>query len=326
MKTPNQFVIGAYTGGGVLGYGQAIFMSYLEQKYGILAYRIFDMFAGTSVGSFIAAASSLGIPMSQVKSFFTIHAPKIFHQTLWEEIESAANPKYSATALEEGLKDLFTICDPSGTARQATLSDCKTKLVIPAVDMRSGKPVHFKSYENSSENEDEIIVGPDSGIELWQVCRASSAAQTYFPAFMWNNYILWDGGNSSDNAPDVLAFMEAEQWTTKEQMQMLSLGTGSSPWTLDATKLITPSPIRAAFATIELLFAAGVSADVAKARRALGNRHYRVTPNFAGQTYKIDDASQKTLDALAGIWQSAITKHQATIEEFGSLSQPVVNQ
>ena len=325
MQNPIEFSVASFQGGGVLGYGQVLFMAYLEQKYGILAYQIFNLIAGTSVGSIVGAPLSVGIPASQIKSFFTVQAPLIFEHTLIGEIESAAGPKYSYGKLESGLQSLLTISDDKGS-RQATLADCKTRLVVPATDMVSGRQVLFKSYEKSSESDNEIIIGPDSGVELWQVCRASAAAQTYFPAYQLGKLVLWDGGNTGDNAPDVLAFMEAEQWFTKEQMRMLSLGTGSSPWTLDASKLISPSPVRAGLATIQINFAAGSSADVAKAARALGNRHYRVQPDFAGKTYAIDDASQPTLDELFEIWQSAIKKNQATLDEFGLPSQPVVIQ
>lgn len=291
-------------GGGVLGYGQVLILSNLEAQSKLPISSIFEMIGGTSVGSIIGAPLALGIPASKIEDFFTKDAPFIFSSNIINKIESAFSPKYSAAQLEASLKTMLGF---------ATLNDCKTKFIATAFDCTSGKPVYFKSYEKSAEDDDGIIIGYDSPIQLWQICRASSAAQTYFPAYQLGNMVLIDGGNAGDNAPDVLIGIEALKLTDIKNIKILSLGTGDSKWELNYNAMINPSPLRAGLATIQIVFAAGVSADVWKAEQLFGENHYRLSPDL-GDGIAIDDA------------HTAIIKIPIAIDILLKNNQSILNQ
>jgi hypothetical protein len=271
----------ALQGGGCLGYGQTLILSQAEQHWNRPSAAVFEMIGGTSVGSIIGACLSVGLHAKQIENFFTQEAPKIFKASWWNHVSSLWSPKYSPDQLEKSLQAVL------GTK---TLSDCKCAFIATAYDWASDRPVYFKSFENSSENEDYIVVGPDSKIMLWQVCRASSAAQTYFPAYEYNKMVLMDGGNTGDNAPDMLVLSEILNYTSIDKVNMLSLGSGNTNWHERPKSMVSPSLIRAGLETIKIVFSAGEDSQVYKAKYMLKDRHSRIVPDL-GDGIAIDDAS-----------------------------------
>ena len=199
-----------------------------------------------------------------------------------------AGPKYSADSLERALQ---------AKLGNNKLSDCKTKFIATSYDWSTDRPVYFKSYEISSQNKNYIVIGYDSPILLWQICRASSAAQTYFPAFQYNGMVLIDGGNVGDNAPDVLVISEATSFSDITNIKMLSIGAGDTLWRESPSSMISPSLARAGIETINIVFSAGESSAVYKASRLLKDNYFRISPNL-GNGYDIDDTSPNTLSAL----------------------------
>lgn len=279
----------ALQGGGVLGYGQSVILTELEKVAQKHCAAIFDIIGGTSVGSINAAHLAAGIPASQLQSFFTIKAPEIFKSTLFNKISQLWGAKYSAAPIEKALQECLG---------DRTLADCKTKFIATAYDWKSDRPVYFKSYEKSFQTKDYIIIGYDDPIKLWQVCRASSAAQTYFPAYQYEGYVLMDGGNIGDNDPDMLVIAESSEYVKSlSKLNLLSLGAGDTKWAESASTMINPSVAVAGIKTITIIFSAGESSEVYKASKILGDNYYRLSPDL-GNGYDIDDASKATLDIL----------------------------
>jgi hypothetical protein len=290
----------ALQGGGILGKGQAAALSILEANAGPLS-NLFQLCGGTSVGFIMAASIAAGIPMSQAIKFFDADAPKIFHTDMLGDVESVGrlwkSAKYSPAALEASLQSLLG---------DRTLGDCKTGLIGTAVDMVTGRNVYFQSYGSSRMDDDEIILAPDSGIKLWQAARASSAAQSYFPAFHLNGMVLWDGGGTGDNAPDMLVYTESLTAPgPRSGIRMLSLGAGKMPWPFAGEDLTDPGIVKVLEATLQILFSCGEASEVWQAASFLGVGHVRLNP-FLGKTYAIDDASTATLAALEDIWTKAV--------------------
>ena len=304
----------ALQGGGILGYQQSIILTELEKRAAKLCWQLFGMIGGTSVGSIIGAGLSIGIPAFQIQSFFTIDAPVIFKSSLLNILEELWGTKYSATNIESCLKTML------GTA---TLRDCKTKFIATAYDVTSDRPVYFRSYEGSWADENVIVIGNDSDIMLWQVCRASSAAQTYFPAFQFtesklNNLemVLMDGGNTGDNAPDLLVYSEALQFT-QDQIRMLSLGTGNCKWNINSGAMINAGIARAGLETIKILFSVGVDSQIEKARKILAPNHFHISPDL-GDGIAIDDASSGSLNKMRDAVSLEIIENSAALNEFVS--------
>lgn len=298
----------ALQGGGVLGYGQSVILSNLEGVAHKPCAALFDLIGGTSVGSIIGAHLAAGISAQDLQGFFTSDAPKIFNGSFLNEIEELAGAKYSAAPIEAALQERL---------KDMTLADCKTKFVATAYDWATDRPVYFRSYEKSQQGKNWIVLGYDSPIKLWQVCRASSAAQSYFPAYQYEGMVLMDGGNTGDNAPDMLVATDATDFADVKDIEMLSLGAGDTKWNENPQSMVNPSVARAGLNTIKIVFSAGESADVYKASKLLKGKHYRISPDL-GNGYAIDDASENTLAALKSAAQTAVLANSPFIKQFAS--------
>ncbi len=303
----------ALQGGGVLGYGQALILSELERRAGRPICELFGMIAGTSVGSINGAVLSIGVPATTLETFYTKDAPLIFSTSWINDAESFRRPKYKADSLEAGLMQLLG---------NKTLADCKTIFIATSYDFATDRPVYFLSHEKSSESKNFIVIGNDSPMELWQICRASSAAQTYFPAYQCGGMTLMDGGNAGDNAPDMLLATEAVR--LGKSFRMLSLGSGDSKWSVEADDMVNPSKIRAGLETIEIVFSAGESAAIFKAGRLIGSGYYRLSPDL-GDGLAIDDALG-VLEKMPMAVKILLDANGATLDEFCDLAAAAASQ
>lgn len=300
----------ACQGGGCLGLGQALTLAALEKRAGRPCSELFNMAAGSSVGFIIASCAACGVPAMAIVEFFIKYAPDIFKSSWLSEIEALAGPKYDPEALEQALQ---------ATLGAKTLANCKLRLIGTSYDYATDRIVRFDSGVVSSRDANEIIIGNDSTMPLWRMCRASSAAQTYFPACQIGGMILIDGGNTGDNAPDMLALTEAIASGTKlEDIRMLSLGSGDTAWKVDASEMVSPSPIRAGLETIKIVFAAGEDSQVSKARKLLGHAHYRLSPNL-GDGIAIDDATA-CLSLIPPAVEMMLAKNGAILDDFSPVS------
>lgn len=307
MKDPNLFYGLALQGGGCLGYGQVTALRALTARTGLPLYQAFDLIGGTSVGSINGALIASGVPIEQIADFFTKDAPKIFSANPWTAVARLWNSaKYSPVALEESLQELLG---------DKTLADCKTRFIATAVDMASGRNVYFQSYGTSYSTGEEIVIAPDSGIKLWQVCRASSAAQSYFPGYKWNDMVLWDGGSTGCNAPDMLLYTEASSLVNHDSLKMLSIGAGKTNWKYNASSMINPGIATVLGATLDIAYACGETNEVWQCKSLLGDRHTRLVAKL-GAGYAIDDASPATLQAMANAWIAELGNNPAVVKEW----------
>ena len=297
----------SFEGGGVRGIMQAEIMAVLEEASGKPAWCQFDLMAGTSVGSIIAACLAVGIPAPEVVKFFTERAAGIFSGSWWIPLPRLwASAKYPATGLHDALVAIL------GTR---TLADCKTDFIATAFEMKTGRTTYFQSYGVSRGDADELVIGPDSLMPLVDVCMASSAAQTYFPAHAWRQYIWWDGGSTGFNAPDMLALSECRSISPAGvlDLKMLSIGNGNTPWPWTTADQVNPGLLTVAGATARIAYSGPETAMVWLARQQLGPRHIRLNPVIPD--FAIDDARWETLTAM----QHAA--HQCLDDQPGALPQ-----
>jgi len=116
--------------------------------------------------------------------------------------------RYSSKNLEDTLQDYFA---------EARLGDTRTKVVIPSYSVRKGKPVFFRSYDRK-----------DMDVKARDAARASSAAPTFFKPVCKKGDCLVDGGVFANN-PAIHAYIEATRFAKREDIVMVSLGTGKAP-------------------------------------------------------------------------------------------------
>jgi patatin-like phospholipase/acyl hydrolase len=190
----------------------------------------FDFFAGTSTGGILTCIYLCPSPddplhprfsAAEAVDLYVKNGHHIFDVSLFKRIESGngtLDEKYDAAALEEHLKFYF------GNLR---LSQLLKPCVIPSYDIKR-RESHFFGQQ------DFKMYGDGSDYLVRDVCRATSAAPTYFETALIHSmsqvsYPLVDGGVFANN-PSLCAYSEvrnAEGSPSAKDMMIVSIGTGS---------------------------------------------------------------------------------------------------
>lgn len=207
------FKILCIDGGGVRGIYPAYILKRIEEAFAVRLHKIFDMIVGTSTGSIIASAIAVDYPLTDVISIFEEKSRHIFKKTPFS-LGGVIASRYDRKELEDILKLALG---------NRTLSETKTRLVIPATDLVNGNVHVFKSKYLA-----EFV--RDTDVKIADAVLASCAAPTYFdPKTVGEaNYLLADGGLWANN-PSMVALTEAigKLGLDKNQVKILSVGTGS---------------------------------------------------------------------------------------------------
>lgn len=219
----------ALTGGGYRGLYTAATLQVLEEHLGKPIGRCFDLITGTSIGGIVALAVAFEIPMKSVVDVFTLHGEAIFPNEVsaprsssvsqfWDLFKHLRKPKYSTEPLRKAIDSLI----PS----TATLADAIHPIVIPAINVTTGKPQVFKTRHLAQYMRDWHYRAVD-------VALATSAAPTFFELAEIEGHYYADGGLIA-NAPDLLAMHEAEHFLGLDasRMRMLSIGTTTKNYSL----------------------------------------------------------------------------------------------
>ncbi len=166
-------------GGGLRGIIPVLVLQEIERRAkGKRIHELFDLFSGTSTGGLIACAVAVGadgknplLTLDQILAVYTEQGKDIFPSQSWlgsalTKITSLKRPEYSPAGLDKVLRDLL------GHKR---IADCLKPIFIPSYDLFNNEDVFFKSRH--------AMTDPTANSELYDVCRATSAAPTYFPAY-----------------------------------------------------------------------------------------------------------------------------------------------
>jgi hypothetical protein len=170
------------------------------------------MVVGTSTGSIIAGAIAVDYSIEDVVRIFEEKSRNIFRKK-WFNFRGALASRYDRKELEDLLKLALS---------SRTLSQTKTRLVIPATDIVNGNVYVFKSNYLK-----EFVRDPN--VKIADAILASCAAPTFFDPKMVGeaNYMLADGGLWANNA-SMVALTEAigKLGLDKNEVKILSIGTG----------------------------------------------------------------------------------------------------
>ena len=206
---PQRRWILALSGGGYRGLFTAQFLARLEQEIGRPLHSVFDLIAGTSIGSILALGLAKGVPASELVDFFTREGPSIFPApTLLQSVRRLLRAKYSSQALSDALETALV---------RATFDSLETRVIVPAVNLTDSGPAVFRTRNGAQ---------PASTVPLHDAALASSAAPTYFPPHLIGTQPYVDGGLIA-NSPDSLALFEATAvlgWRL-DSLHLLSVGT-----------------------------------------------------------------------------------------------------
>jgi patatin-like phospholipase/acyl hydrolase len=208
------FRILSIDGGGIRGVFPAHLLCCMKHRLGINIEEHFDMIAGTSTGSIVAAAVACKIDPGNIVAMFREHGPKIFSKkSSWlpGKYQPAFESLYENEALKTALVETF---------KEIKLGEIPIPLLMPATDIGNGGVHVFKSaYQKDYDRDGRVL--------LHQAILASCSAPTYFNPTKVNEYLLSDGGLWANN-PSLAAVIDARRRLDIElsDMHILSLGTG----------------------------------------------------------------------------------------------------
>ncbi|TVR98211.1 MAG: patatin [Rhodospirillales bacterium] len=222
-------------GGGIRGIIPALVLAEIERRTGKPISDLFHLVAGTSTGGILAAGLSLphgGGPVFAATDLVALYRDRgreIFHRSLWKGFTSLGgmtDEKYSHANLERILRE---------TLGNALLSSVRTDIMVTAYDLERRNPHFFKSWKAQGRELDKETTPPerarDRDFFLRDICRATSAAPTYFePALIRSGsrerYALVDGGVFANN-PAMCAYVSAKRiFPAADRYVIVSLGTG----------------------------------------------------------------------------------------------------
>jgi predicted acylesterase/phospholipase RssA len=245
FQAPGPKRILALDGGGLRG---IVTLGYLKRIEDILKARhggrdgfrlchYFDLIAGTSTGSIIAAAMALGMSVDELTDIYMRLGKEVFRRSSWRK--GILRARYDHKELTKHLKRVFGADTTLGSP------DLKTGLLVMTKRMDTGSPWPLgnnpKGRYFRAGPKDTWISNKD--YPLWKVVRASTAAPSFFDpeeitissrkGFSTVKGSFVDGGVSPFNNPTLQAFMYATMsgygvgWDAgADKLLVVSLGTG----------------------------------------------------------------------------------------------------
>jgi patatin-like phospholipase/acyl hydrolase len=190
----------------------------------------FDFFAGTSTGGILTcillcpSATEAGKSRFSAKEavdLYVQNGSKIFEAGFWHKVVSlngVAKEKYEVDGLNKCLNDYFN---------ELKISELLKPCIITSYDIENRETKFFAQH-------DFKLKGAEADFLLKDVCRATSAAPTYFAPEQIKSlsgvaYACVDGGVFANN-PALCAYSEvrnAKDEPTAKEMFIVSIGTGS---------------------------------------------------------------------------------------------------
>lgn len=167
------FRILSLDGGGIRGIIAAVMLAEIEKQIDQPLNQYFDLIAGTSTGSILAAGIATGRYSQEIIELYQNQSRMIFpYQSLfsWQRLplilrHGVSAPKFSEQGLIQVLQSTF------GNTKLFDI--VSPRLLILSYDTIERQAIIFKSWRHDHNF---------SEIPLWQACVCSASAPTYFPA------------------------------------------------------------------------------------------------------------------------------------------------
>lgn len=324
----------ALDGGGIRGIIPGQILVALEQKLqaktGNPEARLadfFDFIAGTSTGGILASLYLCPQPGNTQKARFSAqqavnlyveNGSNIFSVSWRKRLESGngvLDEKYEADELEKALRSYF------GDLR---LSQLLKPCIIPAYDIERRRAHYFAQHNFH-------LKGLSHDFLVRDVCRATSAAPTYFEAALVKSlsnesFALVDGGVFANN-PALSAYAEvrnAQGSPTATDMFIVSLGTGSQQepypyasaqdwglagWVRPIIDIMMDGASETTDYHLSRVFSAG----------GQDNQYVRLQPaSLGGANPALDDASPANIEALVQLGTATARACEAELERIAA--------
>jgi len=216
----DRFQILALSGGGYRGLFTAALLVELEKQGGPLRDR-FDLITGTSIGSILAGALSVGVSAADCLKGMLEHGERIFPPAgrIGKGARGAKQAVIEAAYQTEPLQE--AISEILGKHSTAPLTNIEQALAIPCVSHTRAELRVLRS---------KGLAGSDAnGVTLLDAMLASAAAPTYFPSRKLLTEVVIDGGLIA-NAPEMVGLGDAINLKGAKlaDIHVLSIGTASA--------------------------------------------------------------------------------------------------
>ncbi len=270
FQLPGPKRILALDGGGLRGILTLGFLGRIEQllrerysgEHGFLLCHYFDLIAGTSTGSIIAAGLAKGMRVDEIVEQYMTMGRTVFERDWFRH--GIIRARYNESKLVEQLQAVF------GESTTLGSDELKTGLLVMTKRMDTGSPWPLGNnprgkYFRAPDDADWIS---NADYPLWQVVRASTAAPSYFDPEQITISDLpgrkplvgefVDGGVSPFNNPALQALMYATldgfqvSWPTgADNLLLVSIGTGWPDPSNTPAKFAAEGAVKALFALMD---------------------------------------------------------------------------
>jgi len=294
-------------GGGIRGLVSCHWLAGVERalasagKPGLLKH--FDLIAGSSTGALVACGLAHGISPDTLAELYRAQRHVIFPDLagrLWSRAnrlisDGMSAPRYDGVGIEKVLRKVFG---------KTTLGQLKAPVLITSYDTISRTPVIFKSFDPKHRD-----------LLVWEVCRASSAAPTYFPAHAMKvegkECALIDGGVVANN-PTACAIAEALRKDARvdnsRDLVVLSVGTGERTRSIDLDSARSWGALEWAVPIIDVLFDGNTDSVDYIARQLVGDGYYRMQAELLIGLDDLDDTSETNVLGLETLAKEYLTR------------------
>ncbi len=246
------FNILSIDGGGLRGIIPVRIMQKVEELTGKKIQDTFDMMAGTSTGGLLVSCMTLRNDKDRSKPLYSLESiadiytkegktifpiksgiSKFFHG-----VTNLFNPAFSADGIDKVLKKYV---------KEQRIKETLRPIVVSTYDLHNNIPVFFKSAEG---NDNEA-----ANARIYDICRATSAAPTYLPAYSFNyknNLLTGIDGGVYVNNPTMAALAEISKYGNRgfykkrdntdvafDDVRVLSLGTGTYTGTITEKEAVS---------------------------------------------------------------------------------------
>lgn len=317
-------------GGGIRGLFTISVLAEIEQiienQSGISNVKVgdyFDLITGTSIGGILALGLAEGKSARELKEVFFSRGNEIFPQKnffdgIIKSIKKLILPTYSSSPLRETIVEMI--------GDKITFNDLTRRVMIPTVNLSTGRPQFFKTPHNPNFTR-------DGRLKLVDAALATSAAPTYFAPHFWTDLGAYfaDGGLVANNPSfiglhEVFGDMKSDfPHATYSDVNILNIGTMGEEYAISPEILASKKKqgyfglwgtgerlVLTTMTTNQLLHQYMLQRQLT-AHDALGNYvnlDSRV-PNEASKDITLDNSSNSSLNNLATRGQQLATEEYA---------------
>lgn len=279
------FKILSIDGGGIRGIYPATVIKYISDQLKVdNFYEYFDMIVGTSTGSILALALSIGKNCTELQDMYLTHGNRIFNKKSYRWLNQGIFfTKYSNNVLKRILNDYFG---------NHILNDAKTRICIPVSDVTNKKGKVYKTRHCGDFFNDYSKL-------MQEIALSSCSAPVYFPAVMDSSKsILVDGGLWANN-PSVIGITEAIRLRYDyENIRLFSIGTGTSLFFKSSFFLRHFGFISWRTSLIDYIFQINSNNSHHVAKFLLKDNYLRINRQLENKSFKLDRSSKNLMHNL----------------------------